>query len=65
MGLLPKVYKCICGFYLPKNPLDYDQLSNATHQQSIPNLFCYMTKPYLKILYLDLYLYHLSKIFLK
>jgi hypothetical protein len=29
MGILPKVYKCICGFYFPKIPLGYGQPLNA------------------------------------
>jgi hypothetical protein len=64
MGILPKVYKCICGYFLSPTPLGYAQLFFAK-SSSISDLFDYVTKPYTKIIYLDLHFYHLSKIILE
>jgi hypothetical protein len=35
MGILPKVYKCICGFYFPKTPLVYGRPLNANQPKNI------------------------------
>jgi hypothetical protein len=50
MGILPKVYKCICGFYLSKTPTS---LWSTFQHRSTKKKICYMCICY----YLNLKIY--------